>query len=115
MYEPASGQFDLVIAPGQNVADALADVRHGASVLLLPGLHLGPITLTKAVHIFGRGQACVRMPGQAGAAGTSSAGRPGPSLAMDVNSALISSFADVATCDGLTLRQVRTCMYMLYI
>ena len=57
--EPASGAFDVTVAPGQAVQAAVDACPAGGSVLLLPGTHKGPLVLTagKVVHVFGRGLA----------------------------------------------------------
>ena len=60
--EPASGAFDVTVAPGENVQAAVDACPAGGSVLLLPGTHDGPLVLTagKVVHVFGRGLATLR-------------------------------------------------------
>ena len=60
--EPASGAFDVTVAPGENVQAAVDACPPGGSVLLLPGTHDGPLVLTagKVVHVFGRGLATMR-------------------------------------------------------
>ena len=60
--EPASGAFDVTVAPGENVQAAVDACPPGGSVLLLPGTHDGPLVLTadKVVHVFGRGLATLR-------------------------------------------------------
>ena len=57
--EPASGAFDVTVAPGENVQAAVDACPPGGCVLLLPGTHDGPLVLTagKVVHVFGRGLA----------------------------------------------------------
>ena len=56
--EPASGAFDVTVAPGENVQAAVDACPPGGCVLLLPGTHAGPLVLTagKVVHVFGRGR-----------------------------------------------------------
>ena len=60
--EPASGAFDVTVAPGQRVQMAVDACPAGGSVLLLPGTHDGPLVLaaSKVVHVFGRGLATLR-------------------------------------------------------
>ena len=60
--EPASGAFDVTVAPGQRVQMAVDACPAGGSVLLLPGTHDGPLVLaaSKVVHVFGRGSATLR-------------------------------------------------------
>ena len=60
--EPASGTFDVTVAPGENVQAAVDVCPPGGSVLLLPGNHDGPLVLVadKVVHVFGRGKATLR-------------------------------------------------------
>ena len=84
VLEPASGSFDVTVAPGQAVQAALDACPAGGSVLLLPGTHEGPLVLPadKEVHVFGRGKATLRT-----AAGT-----------------VLTSESKVATVDGLTVR-----------
>ena len=56
--EPASGVFDVTVAPGQSLQAALSRCPPGGTVLLLPGMHAGPLVLAdKTMHVFGRGQA----------------------------------------------------------
>ena len=60
--EPASGAFDVTVAPGVGVEAAVDACPPGGCVLLLPGTHEGPLVLTasKSVHVFGRGRAMLR-------------------------------------------------------
>ena len=62
VLEPASGAFDVTVAPGEDVQAAVNRCRRGGSVLLLPGTHEGPLELgrRKEAHMFGRGQAVLR-------------------------------------------------------
>ena len=84
VFEPASGAFDVTVAPGEDVQAAVDRCPLGGCVLLLPGTHDGPLVLpvNKVVHVFGRGLATLRM-----ADGT-----------------VVTSYADVATIDGLVIR-----------
>ena len=50
ILEPPSGSFDAVVAPGQSIQHAVDRVRPGGTVLLLPGLHLGPVVITREVR-----------------------------------------------------------------
>ena len=108
VLEPASGAFDVTVAPGEDVQAAVDACPAGGCVLLQPGTHEGPLVLTgdgprgggdeeggenweppaltvgKEVHVFGRGLATLRR-----AAG----------------SVLISRGAVKATVDGLVLVQ----------
>ena len=61
VLEPA-GAFDVTVAPGDNVQEAVDRCPPGGCVLLLPGTHDGPLVLTadKKVHVFGRGHATLR-------------------------------------------------------
>ena len=63
VLEPASGTFDVTVAPGEGVQAAVDRCPAGGSVLLLPGAHAGPLVLPaacKEVHVFGRGRAALR-------------------------------------------------------
>ena len=57
--EPASGAFNVTVPPGEDVQAAMNRCPPGGSVLLLPGVHEGPLALPpgKVVHVFGRGLA----------------------------------------------------------
>ena len=83
--EPASGAFDVTIKPGEPVQAAVDACPPGGCVLLLPGLHDGPLALPpgKEVHVFGRGLAKLRT-------------RMGE---------VVTSESDVATIDGLIIRR----------
>ena len=82
--EPASGAFDVTMAPGELVQAAVDRCPLGGSVLLLPGTHYGALWLPagKEVHCFGRGLATLRT-----ATGT-----------------VVKSEATMATLDGLIVR-----------
>ena len=56
---PASGTFNVSVAPGQSVQEAVDRCPPDGCVLLLPGNHSGPLVLggDKEVHVFGRGRA----------------------------------------------------------
>ena len=62
VLEPASGAFDVTVAPDEDVQAAVDRCPRGGCVLLLPGTHAGPLALTadKLVHVFGRGEATLR-------------------------------------------------------
>ena len=104
--EPASGAFDVTVAPGEGVQASVDACPPGGCVLLLPGTHEGPLVLAadKVVHVFGRGQATLR-------AGSTS---PVPPLTSFPTERAVSGpmapavtcFADEATLDGLVIRQV---------
>ena len=85
VLEPASGTFDVSVAPGANVQAAVDRCPPGGCVLLLPGTHDGPLVLAadKVVHVFGRGLATLRT-----ASGT-----------------VIKSESTKATLDGLVIRR----------
>ena len=85
VFEPASGAFDVTVAPGEDVQAAVDRCPPGGCVLLLPGTHAGPLTLAagKVVHVFGRGRATLR---------TSSG-------------AVVTSEAVASTLDGLVVRR----------
>ena len=87
VLEPATGTFDAVVAPGEPVQEAVDGCPPGGCVLLLPGTHSGPLVLTadKAVHVFGRGRATLRV-----VEGT----------------ALISDAGEGASVDGILLRSM---------
>ena len=85
VLEPASGAFDVTVAPGGDVQAAVTACPPGGCVLLLPGTHTGPLVLAagKEVHVFGRGRATLR-------------------TAVGVT---VTSDAAAATCDGLVIRR----------
>ena len=60
--EPASGTFDVTVAPGEDVQAAVDACPPDGSVLLLPGTHDGPLVLMagKVVHMFGLGLATLQ-------------------------------------------------------
>ena len=62
VFEPANGVFDVTVAPGEGVQAAVDRCPRGGCVLLQPGVHAGPLTLTagQEVHVFGRGRATLR-------------------------------------------------------
>ena len=73
VLEPFSGAFDVTVAPGEGVQAAVDACPRGGCVLLLPGIHEGPLVLSadQEVHVFGRERA--RLWTTAGNALTSSA------------------------------------------
>ena len=85
MLEPASGTFDVTVAPGEPVQAAVDRCPPGGSVLLQPGMHAGRLVLApdQEVHVFGRGRATLRV--------------------ADGN--VLTSSSAVATVDGLILRR----------
>ena len=103
VLQPASGAFDVTVAPGENVQAAVDRCPAGGCLLLLPGTHKGPLVLgprveeneeeheqgfiqvvpDKVVHVFGRGRATLQA-----AEGT-----------------VLASTAASATVDGLILRR----------
>ena len=62
VLEPFSGTFDVTVAPGEDVQDAVDRCPLGGCVLLQPGRHEGHLVLAagQEVHVFGRGQATLR-------------------------------------------------------
>jgi len=84
VLEPASGTFNVTVAPGQPVQEAVDGCPPGGSMLLLPGMHAGPLELAagKEVHVFGRGLATLQSSG----------------------GAVVTSKTAVATLDGLIVR-----------
>ena len=61
VLEPASGAFDVTVAPGEDVQAAVDACPSRVCVLLLPGTHEGPLQLSlEEVHVFGRGLATLR-------------------------------------------------------
>ena len=84
VHPPSSG-FDVTVAPGEDVQAAVEGCPPGGCVLLLPGVHAGPMVLgrDKEVHVFGGGQATL----------------------LASNEAALTSFAARATVDGLMLRR----------
>ena len=82
--EPASGAFDVTVAPGENVQAAVDACPPGGSVLLLPGTHDGPLVLTagKVVHVFGRGR-----------------------VTLAATGTVVTSEAAAGTLDGLNIRR----------
>ena len=86
VFEPASGAFDVTVAPGGQPVQAAVDAcPTGGCVLLLPGTHDGPLVLAagKVVHVFGRGRATLRA----------------------ATGAVVTSEAVEGTLDGLILRR----------
>ena len=85
VLEPASGAFDVTVAPGANVQAAVDTCPPGGCVLLLPGTYAGPLVLVveKVVHVFGRGHATLQ----------TDSGK------------VVTSEAAAATCDGLVIRR----------
>ena len=76
---PASGTFDVTVPPGEAVQAAVDRCPPGGCVLLLPGMHDGPLALeaSKEVHVFGRGRATLRtMTGTVLSCGRLGAGSP---------------------------------------
>ena len=57
--EPPDGAFDVTVSPGEPLQAAIARAKPGATVLLLPGEHAGPVEFPPGavVHLFGRGRA----------------------------------------------------------
>ena len=86
VLEPLSGAFDVTVAPGEGVQAAVDACPRGGCVLLQPGTHEGPLVLSadQEVHVFGRGEALLRV----GSSGT-----------------VLTSLAAMATLDGLALRR----------
>ena len=62
VFPPSDGAYDVTIDPGENVQAGVDRCPPGGSVLLLPGTHLGPLSIGagKAVHVFGGGRAILR-------------------------------------------------------
>ena len=62
---PASNTFDVTVPPGEDVQAAVERCPQGGCMLLMPGVHEGPLTLAanKVVHVFGRGQAVLQRAG----------------------------------------------------
>ena len=83
VHEPASGRFDVEVAPGASLQAAVNRCPAGGSILLRPGTHAGPVIIAKEVHVFGRGEATLLVP---------------PS------GACVHCTAAVATLDGLAVR-----------
>ena len=85
VLEPASGAFDVTVAPGEDVQAAVDACPPGGCVLLLPGTYDGPLVLPvgKVVHVFGRGRATLR-------------------AALDT---VVYSRAATSTLDGLVIRR----------
>ena len=85
VLEPASGTFDVTVAPGKGLQAAVDRCPPGGCVLLLPGTHAGPLVLKagKEVHVFGRGRATLML--------------------MASGTAVVTSEAAVATLDGLVI------------
>ena len=52
--------FDVTVAVGSNVQEAVDGCREGGCVLVSPGTHSGPLTLSKEVHLFGLGKATLQ-------------------------------------------------------
>ena len=85
MLEPASGAFDVIVAPGEGVQAAVDACPRGGSVLMLPGTHAGPVVLAadKVVHVFGRGLATL----------------------LATTESVVTSKSTTATLDGLVIRR----------
>ena len=64
VLEPASGAFDVTVAPGEDLGAAVGRCPSGGSVLLLPGTHEGQLKLGRdtRVHVFGRGLVTITPP-----------------------------------------------------
>ena len=61
--EPASGAFDVEVAPGASLQAAVERCRPGGAILLRRGTHhTGLVIISREVHVFGRGQATLRVP-----------------------------------------------------
>ena len=56
---PPPAIFDVTVPPGADLQLAIDGCPTGGSVLLLPGVHSGPLLVSKEVHLFGRGEATV--------------------------------------------------------
>ena len=84
VLEPASGAFDVTVAPGEGVQAAVERCPPGGSVLLLPGTHAGPLVLAadREANVFGRGRAVLIAAGD-----------------------VVTSRAKKSTLDGLTIRR----------
>ena len=84
VLEPANGAFNVTVAPGANVQVSVDACPPGGSVLLLPGVHEGPLVLSadQEVHVFGRGLATMRT----------------------ISRSVVLSEASKATIDGLIIR-----------
>ena len=54
VLEPQSGNFDAIVSPGESLQHAHDRVRVGGTILLLPGMHWGPLAITREVRT-GRG------------------------------------------------------------
>ena len=85
VIEPASGDFDVSVTPGEDVQAAVDRCPPGGCVLLRPGTHDGPLALAadKVVHVFGRGRATLRA----------------------AEGALVTSETLTSTLDGLVIRR----------
>ena len=55
--------FDVTVRPGECVQEAVERCPRGGSILLLPGVHEGPLVLgpEDEVHVFGQGRAVLRV------------------------------------------------------
>ena len=51
VLEPASGAFDVTVAPGEDVQAAVKRCPPGGCVMLLPGPHEGPLVLGLEVNV----------------------------------------------------------------
>ena len=90
---PASGRFYVTVKAGDDLQAAIDDCPPGGAILLDPGIHRGPLNLTKEVtrggrvlprevHIYGQGLA---------------------TLACDGSEEALTSSASVSTVDGLII------------
>ena len=84
VLEPASGAFDVILAPSDDLQAGINKCPVGGSVLLQPGLYEGKLRLRREVHVFGRGHAA---------------------LTTHVGDTVVMSKAPRATLDGVGIRQ----------
>ena len=60
--EPA-GRFDVEVSPGgESLQSAVDRCPPGGAILLRPGTHVGTVTISREVHVFGRGAAVLQVP-----------------------------------------------------
>ena len=114
VLEPASGAFDVTVAPGENVQAAVDRCPPGGCVLLLPGEHAGPLVLgppRKKRRAGGRGGSGEKASGSGSGALPSPVDKEvhvfgrGQAVLRTSAGHVVSSTAAKGTLDGLTIER----------